>query len=71
MHMTVGELMNVLYEDTPVEICYDFKPIFTGTASEAEVSKHTLRKVDEVYINHDGTAIIVSVKKYQSQLETS
>ena len=69
--MTVGELMNVLYEDTPVEICYDFKPIFTGTASEAEVSKYTIRRVDEVYINHDGTAIVVSVKKYQSQLENS
>lgn len=67
--MTVGELMSVLYEETHVEICYDFKPIFTGTASEAGVSKHAVRKVDEVYINHDGTALVVSVEKFQSQLK--
>lgn len=59
--MTVGELTAVLYKETPVEICYDFKPIFTGTASEAKTSKYTFRKVKEVYINHDGTAIVVSV----------
>ena len=69
--MTVGKLMSVLYEETPVEICYDFKPIFTGTASEAGVSKHAIRKVGEVYINHDGTALVVSVEKYQSQLKNS
>ena len=69
--MTVGDLMNVLYKETPVEICYDFKPIFIGMASEAEASKYTLREVDEVYINHDGTALVVSVEKYQSQLKNS
>lgn len=69
--MTVGKLMSVLYEETPVEICYDFKPIFTGTASEAKVSKYTLRNVDEVYINHNGTAIVVSVEKCQNQPKSS
>lgn len=61
--MTVGALMSVLYKETTVEICYDFKPIFKGTAFEAGVSKYTLREVDEVYISHDGAALIVSVKK--------
>lgn len=69
--MTVGDLMNVIYKETPVEICYDFKPIFIGMAYEAEASKHTLREVDEVYINHDGTALVVSVKKCQNQLISS
>lgn len=69
--MTVGDLMNVLYKETPVEICYDFKPIFIGMASEAETSKCSFREVDEVYINHDGKALIVSVKKCQNQLISS
>lgn len=69
--MTVGELTAVLYKDTPVEICYDFKPIFTGTAAEAKISKCTLRKVKEVYINHDGTAIVVSVDTVKASYQTS
>ena len=59
--MKVSELAEVLYEETPVEICVDFEPVFTGQAIDAKTSKYAFRNVKEVYISLSGTTLVVSV----------
>lgn len=59
--MTVYELTGILYNETPVEIWLDYDPIFAGTAEDAHVCKYLNRKIDEVYIDIDGTKLIISI----------
>ena len=59
--MKVSELAEVLYEETPVEICVDFEPVFTGRAIDAKTSKYAFRSIQEVYISLNGTTLVVSV----------
>ena len=61
--MTVAELSEVLYTETPVEICLDFEPVFKGTAKEAKDSRYFNRTVEEVYINVDGVSLVVSIER--------
>ena len=59
--MTVYELTDVLYEETPVEICIDYDPVFVGTAGDAHFCKYLNRKVEEVYVDIDGTKLIIAI----------
>lgn len=61
MSMTVKAWTEPLYPETPIEICIDFDPVFTGTAEEAQTCHLKDREVEEVYISIDGTKLVVSV----------
>lgn len=61
--MTVRDWTEPLYPETPVEICIDFDPVFTGTAEEAWSCGYSNREVEEVYISIDGTKLVVSVSQ--------
>lgn len=59
--MTVGELAEVLYRETPVEVCVDFDPVFKGTAEAAQFCRYLNRNVEEVYISLDGVTLVVEI----------
>lgn len=59
--MTVGELAKVLYQETPVEVCVDFDPVFKGTAETAQFCRYLNRNVEEVYISLDGVTLVVEI----------
>lgn len=61
--MTVAELLEVLYTETPVEICLDFEPVFTGTANEAKNSRYFNRIIEEIYISIDGVSLVISIER--------
>lgn len=60
--MTVRDWAEPLYTETPVEIYLDYDPVFSGTAEDARSCRYFDRQVEEVYINLDGTKLIISVE---------
>ena len=59
--MLLIDLLDVMYEDTRVEVQHSFEPVFIGTAKEAKVTKFYNCRVVEVYINFDGSAVVISI----------
>lgn len=59
--MTVGQLAEVLYPETDVELEYQHKVVYAGEASGLASTKFRDRKVNEVYIGVNGFTVVLAI----------
>lgn len=59
--MLLIDLLSVLYEETSIEICIDYEPVYIGTVEGVPKEKFVASIVKEVYIELGGSKLIISV----------
>lgn len=55
------DFLSVLYAETPVEVCVDYEPVFTGMAEDAMLCKFIDSRVKEAYISLSGDTLVISI----------
>lgn len=64
--MPLSDFLRVLYEETQVEICVDFDPLYTGTVEDVPLEKFASSRVIEAYISLDGKSLVISVNRQRN-----
>lgn len=59
--MLLIDFLRVLYEETPIEICIDYEPAYTGTVENVPTERFNSSRVIEAYISLDGNTLVISI----------
>ena len=60
--MLLIDFLSVLYEETLIEICIDYNPVFTGIVEDVPLQRFKDSKILEAFISFDGDKLIISIK---------
>lgn len=59
--MPLIDFISVLYEETPIEVCLDYEPVYVGTVEGLPTERFLESRVKEAYISLSGDTLIIAI----------